>query len=145
MLAIDFDSQASLECRGPFGELRLCHCLEILPGSAFGRGHFLIEESRLAASLHEYELVVVLSPELQEDAVTGGIDKVHQAITSRGGQIDDVNNWGRRRLAYPIKRHLEGTYVVTQMKLDPTQVVDLENNLRISEDVIRHLVIRTDE
>ena len=99
----------------------------------------------MATSLHEYELVVVLSPDLQEDSVPGGIEKVHQAITSRGGQIDDVNNWGRRRLAYPIKRHLEGTYVVTQMKLDPTQVVDLENNLRISEDVIRHLVIRTDE
>jgi small subunit ribosomal protein S6 len=99
----------------------------------------------LAASLHEYELVVVLSPELQEEAVTGGIEKVHQAITSRGGQIDDVNNWGRRRLAYPIKRHLEGTYFVTHMKLDPTQVVGLENNLRISEDVIRHLVVRTDE
>jgi small subunit ribosomal protein S6 len=105
----------------------------------------LIEELRLAASLHEYELVVVLSPELQEDAVGTGIERVHQAITARGGQVDDVNNWGRRRLAYPIKRHLEGTYVVTQMKLDPAQVVDLENNLRISEDVIRHLVIRTDE
>ena len=99
----------------------------------------------MAASLHEYELIVILSPELQEDAVAGGIERVHQAITSRGGQIDDVNNWGRRRLAYPIKRHLEGTYFLTQMKMDPGQVVDLENNLRISEDVIRHLVVRTDE
>ena len=99
----------------------------------------------MAASLHEYELIVILSPELQEDAVTGGIERVHQAIKSRGGEIDDVNNWGRRRLAYPIKRHLEGTYFLTQMKLDPGQVADLENNLRISEDVIRHLVVRTDE
>jgi small subunit ribosomal protein S6 len=99
----------------------------------------------LAASLHEYELIVILSPELQEDAVTGGIEKVHQAITARGGQVDDVNNWGRRRLAYPIKRHLEGTYVLTQMKMEPNLVADLENNLRISEDVIRHLVVRTDE
>ena len=99
----------------------------------------------MAASLHQYELVVVLSPDLQEDAVTSGIERVQQAITSRGGEIDDVNNWGRRRLAYPIKRHLEGTYVVQQIKLDPGQVRDLENNLRISEDVIRHLVIRTDE
>ena len=95
--------------------------------------------------MHEYELVVILSPELQEDAVGGGIERVHQAITSRGGQIDDVNNWGRRRLAYPIKRHLEGTYFLTQMKMDPGQVVDLENQLRISEEVIRHLVVRTDE
>lgn len=99
----------------------------------------------MAATLHEYELVVILSPDIPEDAVAGGIDKVHQAITTRGGQIDDVNNWGRRRLAYPIKRNLEGTYFVTQMKMDPEQVVALENNLRISEDVLRHLVVRTDE
>jgi small subunit ribosomal protein S6 len=99
----------------------------------------------LAVSLHEYELVVILTPDLPEDGVASGIEKVHQAITSRGGQIDDVNNWGRRRLAYPIKRHMEGTYFVTQMKLDPGQVVGLENNLRISEEVLRHLVVRTDE
>ncbi len=99
----------------------------------------------MAVSLHEYELVVILTPDLPEDGVAGGIEKVHQAITSRGGQIDDVNNWGRRRLAYPIKRHMEGTYFVTQMKLDPGQVVGLENNLRISEEVLRHLVVRTDE
>lgn len=99
----------------------------------------------MAASAHEYELVVVLSPTLADDALTAGIDRVQQAISARGGEVVDVNNWGRRRLAYPIKRHLEGIYFVTQMKLDPTQVVELENNLRISEDVIRHLIVRTDE
>lgn len=99
----------------------------------------------MVATAHEYELVVVLSPELAEDGVTSGIEKVHQAISSRGGEVVDVNNWGRRRLAYPIKRHLEGTYFVTQMKLDPGQVVGLESTLRISEEVIRHLIIRTDD
>jgi small subunit ribosomal protein S6 len=104
----------------------------------------LIEELRLAAKVHAYELVVILSPELNDDGVTAGIEKVQQAVTSRGGQIEDVNNWGRRRLAYPIKRHLEGTYVLTQMKMEPGQVRDLEDNLRISEEVIRHLVVRKD-
>ena len=56
-----------------------------------------------------------------------------------------MNHWGRRRLAYPIKRHLEGNYVVSQIKLDPTQVPDLETNLRISEEVIRHLIVKAGE
>ena len=99
----------------------------------------------MAASTHEYELIVVLNPELADDNLTAGIDRVQQAITSRGGEVVDVNTWGRRRLAYPIKRHMEGTYVLTQIKLEPDKVVDLENNLRISEDVIRHLIVRTDE
>ncbi len=94
---------------------------------------------------HEYELVVILSPDLNDDTLTAGLDRVQQAIATRGGEVVDVNNWGRRRLAYPIKKHLEGTYVVTQMKLDPNKVVDLENNLRISEEVIRHLIIRKGE
>jgi small subunit ribosomal protein S6 len=98
----------------------------------------------LADSAHEYELVVILSPELADDGLTAGIERVQQAVSSRGGAIVDVNNWGRRRLAYPIKRHLEGTYFVSQVRMDPTQVVDLENSLRISEDVIRHLIVRTD-
>jgi small subunit ribosomal protein S6 len=105
----------------------------------------LIEGWSLVASVHEYELVVVLSPELTDDSLTAGIDRVQQAVSSRGGEIVDVNNWGRRRLAYPIKRHLEGTYFVTQLKMEPGQVVELENNLRISEDVLRHLIVRTDE
>jgi len=105
----------------------------------------LVQEPSLAASFHEYELVVVLAPDLPEDGVTAGMERVQQAITSRGGEIVEVSSWGRRRLAYPIKRHLEGTYFLTQLKLDPGQVVEIENNLRISEEVIRHLIVRTDE
>ncbi|HXH20934.1 MAG TPA: 30S ribosomal protein S6 [Dehalococcoidia bacterium] len=97
------------------------------------------------AKVHEYELVVILSPELTDESLTSGIERVQEAISSRGGEVIDVSTWGRRRLAYPIKRHLEGTYVVTQLKMDPAQVRDLENSLRISEDVIRHLVVRRDE
>jgi small subunit ribosomal protein S6 len=99
----------------------------------------------LVAITNDYELVVVLTPELTDDNLTAGIERVQQAISARGGEILDVNNWGRRRLAYPIKRHLEGTYFVTQLKMDPAQVVDLENNLRISEEVLRHLIVRKDE
>ena len=93
----------------------------------------------------DYELVVILSPEIEEPNLDASIERVQQSITSRGGEIVDTNNWGRRRLAYPIKRHLEGNYVVSQIKLDPAQVPALESGLRISEEVLRHLIIKAGE
>ena len=99
----------------------------------------------MAVTTRDYELVVILNPEIGDDAVPNSIQKVEQGITSSGGEVTESNHWGRRRLAYPIKRHMEGNYVVSQVKLDPTTVPELEATLRISEDVIRHLIIRADE
>jgi small subunit ribosomal protein S6 len=99
----------------------------------------------LASALREYELAVVLNPEIGDDAVPASLERLQQTITARGGEVVDVAHWGRRRLAYPIKRHFEGNYVFSQIKLDPNVVPDLENNLRISDEVIRHLIIRSGE
>ena len=96
-------------------------------------------------SLRDYELVVILSPQIGEDEMPSSLERLQQSISGRGGEVVDVNQWGRRRLAYPIKRHLEGNYVVSQIRLDPAQVTDLENSLRISEEVLRHLIIKADE
>ncbi len=99
----------------------------------------------MATALRDYEMVVILSPEIGDDVVGESLDRLSQNITSRGGEVVDVNHWGRRRLAYPIRRHLEGNYVVSQVKLDPDQIPDLESNLRISEEVIRHMIVRANE
>jgi small subunit ribosomal protein S6 len=90
-------------------------------------------------------MVVVLSPEIGDDVVGESLERLSNTVTSRGGEVVDVNHWGRRRLAYPIKRHLEGNYVVSQIKLDPGLVPEIESSLRISEEVIRHLIVRADE
>ena len=95
----------------------------------------------MASALRDYELIVVLSPEIGDDAIEGSIEKVQQSVTSRGGEIKEVKHWGRRRLAYPIKRHMEGNYVESHVRLDPAQISSLEANLRISEEVIRHLIV----
>jgi small subunit ribosomal protein S6 len=95
--------------------------------------------------LRGYELVLVISPEVPDEEVPSTIDKVSQFITGRGGEVADVNRWGRRKLAYAIRRHLEGNYVVTQFQLDPDQIASLEASLGLTEEVIRHLVVRTDE
>ena len=99
----------------------------------------------MAISLRDYELLVILNPEIGDDVVGESLDRLQEAITSRGGEVVDTNNWGRRRLAYPIKRHMEGNYVVSQIKLEPGQIPSLESNLRISEDVLRHLIVRAGE
>ena len=96
----------------------------------------------MAEALRDYELVVILSPSIGDDAIGDGIDRLHQAVRGRGGEIVDVNHWGRRRLAYPIKSHFEGNYIVNQIRLDPGKVSELEDSLRISEEVIRHLIVQ---
>ena len=92
--------------------------------------------------MRDYELVVILSPELAEEDVPAAIDRLSQLIADRGGEVKDVNRWGRRKLAYPIKKHLEGDYLVTQVRLDPNRTSDIEAGLRISEEVLRHLLVR---
>lgn len=95
--------------------------------------------------MHEYELVVVMNPEIAEEDVPAAIDRVTAAVTGRGGEVAEVSPWGRRKLAYPIKRHLEGNYVVTQIRLDPARAHELESGFAISEEILRHLLIRKDE
>src|SRR5688500_697530 len=104
-----------------------------------------MQEQHLATTLRDYELMVILSPEVGDDVINESLERLTQGVTSRGGEVVDVNHWGRRRLAYPINRHMEGNYVVSQVRMDPADVPVLESTLRISEDVIRHLISRTDE
>jgi small subunit ribosomal protein S6 len=96
--------------------------------------------------LRRYELVVIISPQVADDDLPEAVDNlVRRPVESRGGVCQEVNVWGRRRLAYPIQRHAEGNYVLTQLELDPQQTGELERGLLISEDVLRHLLVRLDE
>jgi small subunit ribosomal protein S6 len=95
--------------------------------------------------LRDYELVMIVSPQVADEEVAATVERVQQFIRERGGQVKDVNPWGRRKLAYPIERHLEGNYVVTHFSLDPAAVRELEENLRLSEEVLRHLVVKLEE
>ena len=93
--------------------------------------------------LKRYELVMIVSPQVADDDVTEAIDQlVRRPVESRGGVCQEVNVWGRRKLAYPIRKHAEGNYVLTQFELDPQHTKELVRSLLISEDVIRHLLVR---
>ena len=92
--------------------------------------------------LYDYEMVLVISPEVAEEEFEATIENVSRFITGKGGVISDIERWGKRRLAYPIRRFVEGSYVLTRFKLKPAFGKELEANLRISEEVLRHLLIR---
>jgi small subunit ribosomal protein S6 len=90
----------------------------------------------------DYELMLVISPDVENDEVSGTVDRVQQFIMERGGQVTETDTWGRRRLAYPINRFTEGNYVITHFRIEPGRIRDLESSLQLSEDVIRHLVVK---
>ena len=92
--------------------------------------------------LRDYELVAIISSEVVDEKLEAIIDNISQFITERGGIISSVERWGKRRLAYPIKHLMEGSYVLTQFKLKPTLSKELEARLQISEEVLRHLLIK---
>ncbi len=91
--------------------------------------------------LRDYELVLIISPEVMDEALDTTLDKVNQFITGNDGIISNTERWGKKKLAYPIKHFTEGSYVLTQFQLKPTLSKELEANLRISEEVLRHLLI----
>ena len=94
--------------------------------------------------MHDYELVVVIDPEIDEDKLSAALDRISQFVTTRGGEVIDVDRWGKRKLAYPIKKRSEGDYVITHFRLDPSQAAELEASLRLSEEVLRHLLVRSE-
>ena len=96
--------------------------------------------------MRRYELIVVLSPDVADDDVSEVIERlIRQPVESQGGELQAADQWGRRKLAYPIERHLEANYVATQLRLDPQTTKELERGLHISEEVLRHLLVRLDE
>jgi small subunit ribosomal protein S6 len=95
--------------------------------------------------LSAYELMYIVKPELDDQAVQQEIDKVGQLIQTNGGELKKVTPWGKRRLAYTVKDNREGHYIVAEFDLDQAKVQEVERVLKISDTVFRHLLVRQDE
>lgn len=93
----------------------------------------------------QYELVFVVQPELEEEPLNALVNKVSQTISDLHGQVQQIEPWGKRRLAYPIKKYREGFYYLMLMELPASAVRSLDKTLRLTEDVIRYLIVRKDE
>jgi small subunit ribosomal protein S6 len=94
--------------------------------------------------LRDYELTIVIAPEASEEQLEASVESISRYVTDRGGSVSDVQRWGKRKLAYPIKHCIEGYYILFQFKMKPQDGRELENNLRISEEVLRHLLINVE-
>jgi small subunit ribosomal protein S6 len=95
--------------------------------------------------LQDYELVFILNPDMEEEAVETKVNDIGQFITTREGVITDTQKWGKKKLSYPVKHFLEGNYVLVKFQAKPARAKELDASLRISEEVIRHMVIKAGE
>lgn len=94
---------------------------------------------------HQYELMVILDPEIDERTVAPSLDKFLNVIRTDGGTIDNVDIWGRRRLAYEINKKTEGIYAVVNYTATSSASVELDRQLKLSEAVMRTKVLRAEE
>jgi small subunit ribosomal protein S6 len=93
----------------------------------------------------KYELVYVVSPDATDDQVTDLHNQVDAIVQRIGGQLEKTENWGRRRLAYEIGRHKEGTYVLETINGSGELMKEIDRRLKVTDLIIRHLIVRVDE
>ncbi len=91
---------------------------------------------------HEYELILIINPQVADDALESVVNNVSQFITGKGGTITNTDRWGKKKLAYPLKHHLEGTYILMRLKMDPSLSREVENHVKITEQIIRHILVQ---
>ena len=92
--------------------------------------------------MNKYENLYVITPELEEEAIKAIIEKFSGIITANGGEIESVDEWGKRRLAYPIDYKSEGYYVLMTFSAKPDFPQELERQMRIADEVMRYMVVK---
>jgi small subunit ribosomal protein S6 len=95
--------------------------------------------------MHQYELMTILDPEIDERTVAPSLDRFLAVIRNDGGTVDNVDVWGRRRLAYQINKKSEGIYAVVDFTSSPEAAKELDRQLGLSEAVLRTKVLRAEE
>jgi small subunit ribosomal protein S6 len=95
--------------------------------------------------LRDYEVLYIVRADLDDDKVQDAVKRVNTLIQRSGGQAEKTNVWGKRKLAYEVKHQKEGAYVLQDFQLDPDRVPELEASLKITEEVLRHLIVRKAE
>lgn len=94
--------------------------------------------------MYDYEVALIIRPEVEDEGQEAIIERLSQILIADGGQVANVEKWGRRRLAYPINKVEEGFYYFIQGQFSASVLSELERNVRLSESILRHMVLRTD-
>jgi len=92
--------------------------------------------------MRKYEAMYVIRPDLDEEQTTAVLDRFQNLLIGQGATITKTEKWGKRRLAYEVKGHLEGQYVVVEFEGETKAAAELERVLKITDEVIRHLVVK---
>ena len=95
--------------------------------------------------MREYEVLYIVRADLDDDKVQDAVKRVNTLIERSGGTVERTNLWGKRKLAYEVKHQKEGSYVLQDFQLSPERVPELEAGLKITEQVLRHLIVRKPE
>ena len=91
--------------------------------------------------MNNYELVVIIHPDLDDEAIEQALDRIRGWITDGSGSIDKIDKWGKRHISYEIQKQNEGIYYLLEVSMLPTSVAELEKNLMILEPVMRHMIV----
>ena len=95
--------------------------------------------------MRDYEVLYIVRADLDDEKVQDAVKRVNRLIERAGGTIEATNLWGKRKLAYEVKHQKEGAYVLQDFQLNPEKVPELEASLKITEEVLRHLIVRKPE
>ena len=98
----------------------------------------------METALRAYEVMVILDPSLEERTIAPSLEKYLGVVTKDGGSVESVDVWGRRRLAYEIKKNAEAIYAVISLTAEPATVKELDRQLTLNEAILRTKVIRPD-
>ncbi len=96
----------------------------------------------METALRAYEVMVILDPSLEERTIEPSLDKYLNVVRKDGGSIDKVDVWGRRRLAYEIKKNAEGIYAIISLQAEPATIKEFDRQLTLNESILRTKVIR---
>ena len=88
-----------------------------------------------------YELLFFVDPSITDEVRAGVMKRIEVVITSNGGTVDEVDNWGKRKLAFPVNKLAEGDYTLINFHADTTQIAELNRVLRINDAVARHMIV----
>lgn len=90
----------------------------------------------------KYETVIIFSPELDDTVIDGALKKIEDLVTKNSGSIIKTEHWKKKRLAYPVKKHIYGYYVLIQLDAPPKLISDLERHYRVTENIIKYLTLK---
>ena len=95
--------------------------------------------------MRKYEIMYIIRPNMEEEARKAVVERFNNVLTENGAEITNVKEWGKRRLAYEIEKFRDGYYMILNVVAKPATVQEFDRLARISEDIIRHIVVKEEE